>query len=127
MITNTVYDRIEIIVSGLERLTARPIEFEYDPTGNPIKVMRYESTCPACGNMIIFSPGDIIKRGGKDHVICNNCHVDAYDEFDVKGPDIRIKQTGQEVVKNDKPVPVCPFVDPIEIGIFDSLELNFGK
>ena len=114
------YDRIEIIVAGLEKLSARPTKFEYDPQSNPTLATEYETTCPACGSVVNFLVGDIIKRGNNNHVNCPHCQMNYFDEYEKK-PVISIRMSGQEMKAADaKPVVVCPFVDPIENGTFNS-------
>ena len=42
---DNIYDRIGILIHDQE-LTARPIEFEMDENENPIRAIKYETTCP---------------------------------------------------------------------------------
>lgn len=121
------YDRIEIIVAGLEKLTARPTAFEYDSLGNPTLATEFETTCPSCGSVVNFLVGDIIKRGDKDHVNCPHCQLNYYDEFEKKSI-ISVRMGGQDMkVAETKPVVICPFIDPIEVGIFDPLKISGFK
>ena len=121
------YDRIEIIVAGLEKLTARPTAFEYDSLGNPTLATEFETTCPSCGSVVNFLVGDIIKHGGKDHVNCPHCQLNYHDEFEKKSI-ISVRMGGQDMkVTEMKPVVICPFVDPIEVGIFDPFKISGFK
>jgi len=121
------YDRIEIIVAGLEKLTARPTAFEYDSLGNLTLATEFETTCPSCGSVVNFLVGDIIKYGGNDHVNCPHCQLNYHDEFEKKHT-ISVNMGGQEMkVKDVKPVVICPFIDPIEVGIFDPLKISGFK
>lgn len=67
-----VYERIDITVAG-DRLTARPSEFSFDNDGNPTAAVRYETTCPKCGNLIDFCVDDVWHAADQDHVACSHC------------------------------------------------------
>jgi len=93
-----IYDSVDIEFNGF-KLSARPILFNYDKNGNPISIIKYETLCPNCGNLIEIFDLSVIK--------CT-CKVNQQ----------KIVKVGS--VKSDvkKEIETCPFVDPIELGIF---------
>jgi protein-arginine kinase activator protein McsA len=102
------YDRIELLVAGV-KLTARPIEFEFDVGKNPIKATRYETTCPKCGNLIQFF--GVLKSVG-----CTSCGAT---EVKAIEPRVLIRQGVVTRRKSDNQAQRgCPFIDPIEAGAF---------
>jgi hypothetical protein len=117
------YDRIDVVVAGLEELTARPTKFETDDDGNPTLAIEFETTCPSCGEVINFIVEEIMQHGGKSHVNCPNCQTNYIDEYKDKKPDISVRMGGQKIDKEkprqEKKGPVCPFIDPIEEGMFE--------
>lgn len=123
------YDRIEIIIAG-SKLTARPVDFDFGLDGNPIKAIKFESTCPICGQIILFVDKDIIKRGNAKYVGCNNCNNGFFVDNQQNVSDaIVVKQEGQIIEKQQKEFAFDvkvdnPFVDPIEKGEFDPLKVG---
>jgi protein-arginine kinase activator protein McsA len=102
------HDRIELLVVGV-RLTARPIEFEFDSKKNPIKATRYETTCPKCGNLIQFF-------GVKESVGCTSCGATEAKAVESR---VLIRQGAVTKRKSDNQAQRgCPFIDPIEAGAF---------
>ena len=124
----SVYDRIELIVAGKQKLSARPINFRYDDDGNPVEVTLYETTCPGCGNMIQFVPSQMVEKDGLWYVgcfVCNKGFVEPEKSAPelVVEPEVIVRPSGQKLEKERPLVPVdrgCPFIDPIEVGIFEA-------
>ena len=117
-----VYRRIDIVVGG-ESLTARPIEFEYDNEENPIKVLKYETTCPNCGQAIQFALSETIIINDISNV---SCTCDANNKKIIKNT-VEIKASGQESRFVKMAVQLVPFIDPIESGAFDPNQVNFDE
>jgi hypothetical protein len=123
----SLYDRIELIVAGTQSLSARPIDFEYDNDGNPINVIKYETTCPECGQMIVFEPSEIVIRNKVLYVGCSLCgkgHISNDEVVPVlaRRPEIVVVPSGQRLELDRLSEVVdrgCPFIDPIEAGIFE--------
>jgi hypothetical protein len=71
--------------------------------------------------------GDIVKRGDNNHVNCPNC-PNYFDGFEKKSV-ISVRMGGQSMkVDEAKPSPViCPFIDPIETGIYDPCKVSGFK
>lgn len=121
------YDRIELVVAGTQTLSARPIDFEFDEDNEPISVTRYETTCPECGQMIVFESVDVVVRDGVSYIGCNSCgkgHIpqDQPAPVPVKQPEVVIAPSGQRLELERPPVIIdrgCPFIDPVEAGIFE--------
>lgn len=123
------YDRIEVLVLGKELLSARPIDFVFEK-GEPKKAIKYETTCPGCGCMIQFDISNAKKNNaGVFYIGCGNCPSKVPKDFNAikeekrqSSSEISVKESGQ-VVKKLKFIPSlkdkCPFVDPVELGIFD--------
>ena len=124
-----LWDRIEVIVSGREKLTARPIEFKYDKDGNPTVVLRYETTCPICGELVQFNTTEMITKEGYQYI---NCHC--VKEIKTKtSVNVLMQRPGIEVLNDKKIVKKevkveeghgCPFIDPIEAGLFDPIKIE---
>jgi hypothetical protein len=109
------YDRIEVKIAG-QMLSARPIVFTYK--GDEIVgVEKYETTCPSCGCMIHFGTG-ITETG------CKECGAGGAIKAPIPKDELSIAVVGQIFERNEIPPEVtpvdrgCPFVDPIELGIF---------
>lgn len=119
------YERIEVLVAGREYLSARPIDFELDGKGVPIEALRYETTCPKCGGMIQFDRAEAMDGS----IDCPECARDVVPP--PTGPvmqqsEIVIRPRGQLIEKTKRAVPLkaqCPFVDPVEVGMFDPVDL----
>lgn len=105
---NNIYDRIDVIIGG-EKLTARPVEFEHDQDGNPVAVTKFETTCPLCGNAVQFSAPDT----KPEEIVAVAC--DCKREPPVIAPPSRLRPMAEKVL--EAPVYVCPFVDPLELGL----------
>lgn len=104
------FERIELLVVGV-KLSARPIEFEFDKNKNPIKATKYETTCPKCGDMIQFF-------GVKESVGCAACGAIAT-KVKIVEPSVIIKHGAVARRKvNDQEQRGCPFIDPVEVGVF---------
>lgn len=139
-----VYERINITVAG-DPLTARPSEFSFDDDGNPTAAIRYETTCPKCGNLIDFCVDDVWHAADQDHVACTHCGAGRHkpepesepeptpaaiaadpEPVATPSPEIKIRQAGQIVEEPAKaktggarvPDRGCPFIDPIAEGDF---------
>ena len=123
------YDRIEVIVSGRELLTARPIEFEQDDEGNNLSVFKYETTCPLCGSMVQFHPHEVDVVGDKKYIncACMGTKKVNYSAVKLQRPSIEVvnkRIIPQKKVEIDRG---CPFVDPIELAIFDPTKADYDN
>jgi hypothetical protein len=102
------HDRIELLVAGV-KLTARPIEFEFDAGKNPIRATRYETTCPKCGDLIQFF--GVMKSVG-----CTSCGATEAKAVESR---VLIRQGAVTRRKSDNQAQRgCPFIDPVEAGAF---------
>jgi hypothetical protein len=101
-----LYDRIIAIVNGVE-LTARPIEFELDRDGMPIRAIKWETTSPVTGEMVQF---------GEKEVKWND-EIAIYGEpcASVVKNELKIKHEHEHEHKSEVPVEVpkeeCPFIE----------------
>lgn len=121
----SIYDRINIIAGGKEKLTARPVEFEYQD-GEAVYVTKFETTCSKCGHMIVFEDHDIVDRDGEQYVGCENCNSGFIEPDSIIHPiksegQIEIKVVGQKLKKQQTVVTDrgCPFIDPVDQGTFN--------
>lgn len=105
-----VFDRISITIGGWG-LTARPVEFEYDKDKNPVSCIKYETTCPSCGNGVLFFGLD------NDNVICPTCvgKVIPKDKVVINN---RVQIISEEDLKKPVILEDNPFQDPIGLGLF---------
>lgn len=87
----SVYDRINVIIAG-EELTARPIEFDLDASGMPIKAIRFETVDPTTGQLLQFNHNSSIVQ-----------------------PEVEQVKSGPRRIRNLSEL--CPFVDPLELGL----------
>jgi predicted RNA-binding Zn-ribbon protein involved in translation (DUF1610 family) len=109
------YDRISIQIGEYE-LTARPIDFIFED-GEPKFANQYETTCPSCSNMIHF---DKDETTSKVNVQCSTCGYGKTVSDVVKADKLEVVAAGQIIGQKKQLVQVeCPFVDPIELGLFD--------
>jgi len=125
---DNVYDRIDVVVSNKEKLTARPVGFEFDDDGNPLYAITYETVCPVCGQVIGFQIQHATIIRNTIHVPCSNCGsgYDIVDEAELDNNKITVKASGQKIKDGkDEKVELCPFIDPMEHG-FDPNELYEG-
>lgn len=116
------FERIEVVVSGKEKLTARPIEFE-EVDGVPVRAIRYETTCPICGGMVHFAPEDVIE--GYIDCECLGQRPEPRRSPVIQQPAIEIRVVGQRTMLQQEPEPACPFVDPVELGDFDPTRVDY--
>lgn len=68
---------------GKEIVHARPIAwngtdsdgFGNDEAGNPITAFRFNTTCPACAQLVEFELSDLFKGtdGSDDNIVCASC------------------------------------------------------
>lgn len=67
------FDLKPVVIAGVELFT-RPIEFEYDPKGEPIAATKYTATCPKCSQGLEFAATEIVESDGKAYFsACNEC------------------------------------------------------
>jgi hypothetical protein len=123
---SSLFDRIDILVNGYE-LTARPIEFDYDAEGQPILVLKYETTCPTCGAMIQFGHTEHYYDG---HYVfnCPECKMEDEGpeiESEIKKDQLIVQQNVVLVSQSQplSPEKIIPFLDPVEAGIFDPVKV----
>lgn len=112
---NNPYDRINIQI-GEYQLTARPIAFQYDADNNVTAATEFETTCPGCGDLIIF-------QGAQSQVGCSQCKYGMDKAIKVPKEVMTVKFSGQHVEQPVAVGDVCPFIDPIEEKLFDPQEL----
>jgi hypothetical protein len=79
---NTPFDLIDITI-GEEKIQARPIEWDYDENDNPDMPTKYETTCPACSQMMHFEAFEIMAPP-YNYVICNNCGAGEMADYPVE-------------------------------------------
>lgn len=117
------FDRLIVVIAGYE-LTARPIAFIYDNLNNPVDATLFETTCPECGNLIQFTRNDVININNEMHVNCVKCDYGAVKNRKKDTIIIKTGTFGQQLVSEKIKVDdVCPFQDPIELGIFDQYKI----
>jgi len=111
-----VYDRIELVVVNMD-LTARPIEFQFE-NDVPVAVTKYETVCPACSSMIHFTMDDTVTKDGKIYLGCPHCRK--MPAAPVPGQTTKIEPNMIFEKKEKRGIieKGCPFVDPLELGIF---------
>jgi len=111
------FDRIELLVAGV-KLSARPIDFDFDSNKNPIKATQYETTCPKCGNTIQFF-------GVKASVGCVSCGATSVAVAESK---VLIRHGAVTKRKSDNQTQRgCPFIDPIGATFkVNEVEINPG-
>ena len=122
------YERIEVIVSGSELLTARPIEFEQDDDGNNLSVFKYETTCPLCGYMVQFHPNELKIIDDKKYINCVCVGAKKINHSAVKFQRPSIEILNKRIIQKPK-VEIdrgCPFIDPIELMTFDPVKVEYG-
>lgn len=112
------YDLMTVIVVGHE-LSARPTQFKTDDDGNVLYATHYETVCPYCGNLIAF-PLDQLRQDRKlgcleckrgfDHIV----HNPIISNVDIKKTGQRIEMEAPRQINDE-----CPFLDPIESGVFN--------
>jgi len=112
-----VFDRIQVTINKHD-LDARPIEFEMDADQNPVSVISYETTCPACGGMVQFRLTDVDKRDDRYLVGCSDCG--SVPPKIPKKDKVVVAKEGQVVdeVRAVSEPTEYPFCDPISIGVF---------
>lgn len=121
------YERIEVMVSNMELLSARPIEFR-EQDGIPVEALRYETTCPKCGAMIQFSPEDVTYKDEQGYIGCLDCDGADYSKRvsdNTPRSVIRVDSDGQNVSFTKYEDRGCPFVDPIKLEQFDPMLVDF--
>lgn len=140
----TIFDLVEVKF-GDKVTTARPYEFEQDKKGNFIKAIKAITTCPNCGH------GEVVNLDDGLQVKCSNCNFGSDKYFDrdpsLYSEDVIINNAQEEIINllEDRPaikvnsntstitidksndvqslVSNCPFIDPIEIGLFTKDEI----
>jgi len=95
----TPFDRLEITVFG-ELMYARPIDFIYDGNGDPVKAIKWEAVNPNDGQMLQFTEDNIMDNGGK-----------------LTYSEVYVNKSIEQFDKIDPVIGVCPFQDPIELGL----------
>jgi hypothetical protein len=126
------FDRITVIIDGTEMM-ARPIEFINDEKGNPQRAVKWETVNPDTGQLIQFGIGDVTWVGemaiwGKEVLNIKPNGGNFIKITDAKRiPVTELKSLGATRVLGERPSPpvriprpesVCPFLDPIEQGIY---------
>ena len=129
------FDRIEILIEG-EKLDARPVKFEYNTSGEVLKALEYETTCPKCGGLVIFGHNSEDEK--IEEVYCEACSGVVNEPIInaiLQPPQepINIRTEGQQLynqideTKKSFPVSVterkdnCAFQDVVELGLFNHL------
>lgn len=143
-----IYDLFDVSI-GDEIISARPIEWSgedagdgVDANGLPVLVIKFNGTCPKCGQLLEFIPTDVVYLGEIATVICKICgagptdkqkaassvavqHVETMDKY-VFQDNQAVPTMGNQPKPKSAPVKKpeitietaddCPFQDPLEAG-----------
>lgn len=128
----TPFDRIQVIVDGVEMM-ARPIDFVKDENGNPLRAIKWETVNPKNGQLIQFEIGEVswigevavwgenfekVQPNGGNFIKINDAKKIPVTELKQLGATKVLGEKLEPPVRVPKPESICPFIDPIEQGIY---------
>lgn len=115
----SLYDRINVLI-GNQELTARPVDFVLDSNQNVIGVLRYETTCPDCGGLVLFDKPEKLDIDVSHFVKCSVCLKEPIKVINK----LKIEKVNQSIAKPRIDL-IVPWVNPIELDIFNPEQLEF--